>query len=147
MEVGKDSGKIEPLLLNIWRTTVLFPVFWGVKIYAKVTKKQEHKIGECGNSFLTACLIVTMTIHFIFYSQTLSAMNSDDFNMLKYAMDNECSDGPLQRSLQFYFEGLSGDKRLVIFAYAASALCLLIFFADFVIACKAILGKNPRNLT
>lgn len=66
----------------------------------------------------------------ILYSNSITAMNQVDFELLKYAADNKCTDGPLGRALGFFVDDFKYDAKI---RNAGFAFCIISFIAELAI--------------
>jgi hypothetical protein len=56
------------------------------------------------------CIIISLSI---IYSIALHKMNNVDLELIKYAVDNDCTDGPLKMALRQYLVEYLKDIRMV----------------------------------
>jgi hypothetical protein len=76
-------------------------------------------VGSLGELGLQIALIVL-------YSSTLSIFNEINMDALKYYADNDCSDGPLQDTLDLLATDLSHDHSIVKLGLAFVVLCFVV---------------------
>ncbi len=114
MNQGKSTGNIRPLFITIYVTNwILLTTIMCILTFS------IFDIFESGSSCSRGTLIALFSIELgsliaqiVFYQLIVNAINSVDLKLLQYAIDNNCSDEPLHRSLHLFVERRSKDKVL-----------------------------------
>jgi len=60
----------------------------------------------------------------VMYANTIEALKSLNIDMFKFAVENQCSDGPLQRVMKFIVEDFEYEQNLAKAGLALTAISL-----------------------
>jgi hypothetical protein len=99
-------------------------------------------LDRIGNVFILVCTLIEIIFQIvliIYQSQTIALLKTVNPALISYAVDNSCSDGPLQAAFKTINDNISQDMTLVgvgLGFTVASFVALIFFHVTTLIICK-----------
>lgn len=80
----------------------------------------------------------------VLYKTSIDAMNEIDIEMIKFVVENQCTDGPLGRALQFFLDDFAYDTNMRLTGFSFTIISFIAEIVLFVYASplRGLLGEK-----